>query len=137
MVGGGEVHGQAAAEIDRLAPVARLDVHGVVVGAQDRVVAEGRHDQGLMRLPEPRDGRPVEMVVMVVGDQHRVDGRQVGEGDARRVDPLRAGEAHRARPLGVDRIDQDVAARHLEQVARMADQGDAQAGDPLGRHVGA
>ena len=71
------------------------------------------------------------MVVVVVGDQHRVDGRQVGIGDARRVDPLRAGEADRARAPGEDRIDQDVAAGHLEQVARVPDQHDAKALDPL------
>ncbi|GJE73238.1 hypothetical protein CHKEEEPN_4802 [Methylorubrum podarium] len=135
VVGGRQVGGDAGAEIDGLAPVARLDMHRLVVAAQDRVVAEGRHDQGLMILPEPGDGRAVEMVVVVVGDQHRVDRRQVGIGDARRIDPLRSGEAERAGTPGEDRIDQDVAARDLDQIARMPDQHDAEPLDPRRRPV--
>ena len=47
----------------------------------------------------------VHVVVVVVGDEHGVDLRQVVEGDARRIDALRAGKRERARALRPDRID--------------------------------
>ena len=92
-------------------------------GPDDRVVAERRDDPRPVAPPEPPQGLDVEMVVMVVRDQHRVDRRQVLEGDARRVDPLGPGEGDRARPLREDRVGQEVEPRDLDQQRGMADRG--------------
>jgi hypothetical protein len=75
------------------------------------------------------------MVVVIVRDQHRVDRRQIVEGDGRLVRPPRPGEAERADPLRPDRIDQEVEATDLEEDAGMPGRADAQIGDPLRRLV--
>ncbi len=67
------------------------------------------------------------MVVMAVGDQHRVDLGQRLEGNARIVDAPGAREGHRRDALRPDRVGQDVAPASLDQLARVADEGDAQA----------
>ena len=54
---------------------------------------------------------------MVVREQHRVDRRQIREGNARRLTRFGPGETERACAVGEDRIDQDIAVSHLEQEA--------------------
>ena len=87
---------------------------------QDRVVAERRDDARAEALPQPADRLAVHVVVVVVRDEHRVDPRQVVEGDARRVDALGADEGERAGALGPHRIDQHVAPPRLDQEATRA-----------------
>ena len=105
----------AAAQVHGSAPIAGLDGDPGILGPDDGVVAQRRDDHRAVPLPEAADGGEVEMVVMVVGDQHRMDRRQILERDARRIDPPGAGETEGARPLGEDRIGEDVEARRLDE----------------------
>ena len=75
------------------------------------------------------------MVVVVMRDQNHVDGRQVLEGNAGLVDPLRPGKGERACPLRVDRIGQKVEPRDLNQDGRVPHQGHPQPVDLGGRLV--
>ena len=65
-------------------------------GADDRVIAEGHDHARLVSGMQQRQRLDVEMVVMVMRDQHSVDLRQVGEGDARRIHALRTDEGEGA-----------------------------------------
>jgi hypothetical protein len=97
-----------------------------VMGPDDRIVAEGRHDPRPVPLPETRQGGKIQVVVVVMGDEHRIDAGQIVEPDTRRVVAPGAGEGHRAGALGPDRICDDVAPCHLDQEGGMSDQTDAQ-----------
>ncbi len=77
----------------------------------------------------------VEMVVMVMRDQHRIDRRQRLERDAGRVDPLGAEKRQRARTLGIDRVDQDVEPGNLVEERGVAEMHDPEAVEPGGRLV--
>ena len=68
------------------------------------------------------------MVVVIVADQHEVDRRQLGKGDARRVDALRPGEGEGRDALRPDRVGQDVEPGRLDQQRGMADHGEPQPG---------
>ena len=71
----------ASADIDLVAPVMSLD-HNLGPGARDhRVVAEWGDDTRAVARPQPLHRRHVEMVVMVVRQQHDVDEGQVLERD--------------------------------------------------------
>ena len=72
---------------------------------------------------ERLDRRRIEMVVVVVRDQHRIDARQIGRGEARWDRPLRAGERQRRDAFRQHRIGQQGDAAHLQQHAGMADPG--------------
>ena len=80
----------SSSDPDAFAPITRLDAHAGHGLADDGVVAERRDHQRVMRGLQPGQRRKVEMVVVVVAEQHDVDARQVGELDARRVDALAA-----------------------------------------------
>ena len=82
--------------------------------------------RGRKRCHSRADRIHVHVVVVVVGDEHGVDGRQVVEGDARRVHALGAGKRDRAGALRPDRIDEHALAARLDQKARVPDVGDAQ-----------
>ena len=90
-----ERHGDAGAEQHALVPVVGLRRDRGIVGAHDGVVAERRDDARAMGRGEPREGRDVEVVVVIMRDQHRVDCRQRVERDAGIVDALGPGEAER------------------------------------------
>lgn len=73
----------------------------------------------------------VEVVIVVVRDQHEVDRRQVAHQDARRVAAKRSGKGDGACATRPDRIGQYVDARDLDQKGRVTDHGHTQpiAGD--------
>ena len=101
----------AVAEIDR-PPQSRVSTS--ISGCAARMIASlpsGATKRGRSRRQMRLEAAQIEMVVMVVRDQHRVDPRQIREGDARRVHALRSGERERTGAVGKDRIDQDVAVR--------------------------
>ena len=91
----------------------------------DRVVAQ-RHDHARpVALVDAGQRLDVEMVVVVVRDQHDVDARQVRKGDAGLVDALGADEGQRARTLRIHRVDQQVEARDLVEERGVAEMDDA------------
>jgi len=65
------------------------------------------------------------VIVVIVAEQHERDGWQIVETHTRRSSPPGSGERERARPLGVHRVYQDVAASDLNEKRGMADEGDA------------
>ena len=89
-----------ARERDRVAPVADGDPRIRDMAAYDGVVAERRDDQRPVAIVEPPERRDVEVIIMVVRQQHRIDPRQILERDAGGGDAPRPREADRARPVG-------------------------------------
>ena len=95
------------------------------------VVHAERHEKArrTARLRGQReDGRAVEVVVMVVRDQHDVDVRQVAKRDGQRDAPLWPCERHRRCARRELRIGQHVEARDLDQQRRMPEPGDGRVG---------
>ena len=87
--------GQVGGEFDPLMPVEAFRRDGGIVGTHHGVVAERRDDARPVGRRQPRQRRDIEMVVMAVGHQHRIDRRQRVERDAGIVDPFRPGKADR------------------------------------------
>ena len=77
---------------------------------------------------ERLDGPHVEVVVMLVRDEHGVDGRKLGQRQRRPVHPTRADPPRRRRALSPHRIGQDARAIELDERARVSQPGDAQPG---------
>jgi hypothetical protein len=65
--------------------------------------AEGR-DEGDMPLPQSHDRVVVEVIVVVVREDHRVERRQSAQRDERRKPALGTGEADRPDAVAPDRI---------------------------------
>ena len=64
------------------------------------------------------------MIVVIVGENHRIYWRQSIELDTGRDPASRTDEWERRCALAPDRIDQDVEARHLDEEARMPNPGE-------------
>ena len=88
--------------------------------AQVRVDAE-RHDVvrpvGALEL---RDRRLVEVVVVVVADDDRVEAGDLGDAARDRVQALRPGDDRRRRPAAEDGVEQEAAAVELDDARRVA-----------------
>src|SRR6185503_8873894 len=98
------VHLEIVPEVDRIAPVdGGGDKPGYAL-LQDSVVAERSDDAWAEALPKPADRVHVHVVVVIVRDEHGIDGGQVVEVDARRVHALRARKRDRTGALGPDGI---------------------------------
>ena len=127
-VPGGRQHELDAALDMRLPPV-QLD-HPQPGQAQ--VVEPGlelqRHDEqrraARLCCQRPHRGL-VEVVIVVVRDQHHVDVRQLRGGERQRADPLRPGPGHRRGALGELRVGQHRQTAEPRQHRRVADPGDA------------
>ena len=129
------IDGNAVGKRDAVAPVHDRN-HGLGHGLADqRVVAEGGDDLRRMTPAEAGKRLKIEMVVVIVGDDHEVYRRQSLEGDARFDHAFRPGEGKGAGAFRPDGIGEDVEAGDLDQQAGMADHGDAQAvaADAFGR----
>ncbi len=107
----------AAPATSRVRPPAHANV------AHPGLHAERHDEQGrTLRLPVQRQHAvQVEVVVVVVRDQHRVDVRQFAKRQPRRLGALRAQETQRRGALGEDRIGEQVDAADLHQHAGVAD----------------
>ena len=104
-----------------LPPVERFDASNAG-GAHERSVPQRRHDQRVEPLRKPFERPQIAMVVVVVAEQHRRDGRQVAERDRRESHPPWPGKIQRAGTLGVHRIRQKVSGRRLDQKRRVSDE---------------
>lgn len=109
-------------ETDRLPPVALLHC-GDARAANEIEIAQryNRARDALFR--ETTQRRKIQVVIMVVGDQHDVNRRQLLKANARVLTPPGAGPGDRAAPFGPDGVGQDVEAVHLDQKRRVADRG--------------
>lgn len=85
-------------------------------------VAAHRHDQWIESRGQTSERTAIEMVVVVVAQQHDRDFRKIVEAHRRLTHAPRAEDAERSRVLRVDGIGQDVAGRRLNQARRVADE---------------
>jgi len=85
-----------------------------------------RHEEARAARRQVLHGLHVEVVVVVVRDQHRVDLRQVGHSDRRRMESLRP-DRDRRDALREDRVEQQAQAIDLDVHAGVADPERAQA----------
>ena len=89
------MHGSGA-EAGRGAPIAGLYTHvrdGIV---DDRVIAQRGDDQWVMRGLQPTKGIQIKVVIVIVGQQHRVDFWQIAKGDAGGSGTFGTGKGKRA-----------------------------------------
>jgi hypothetical protein len=93
VVGGVQPDRGASADLDLLAPVTSLDDDLRPVARDHGIVAERGDDTRPVARRQPLHRRHVEMVVMIVCQQHDVDGGQLLERDPKCVDPLRSRES--------------------------------------------
>ena len=117
-------------------PVARHDPCLWSNLTHQRVIAQWRNNQRVMPRHQPPHRRDIEMVVMVVAEQHHIDRWQIVKPHPRCADTSGPGELHRAAPLRPHRIGQDVQPSDLDQHGGVTDQCNAGAFDALGRHGG-
>ena len=113
------------ARLARLPPVELLDALDALV--VEPALETERHEEvraARRHRCQALDGGEVEVVVMVVRDEHQVDWRQLGDVDRQRHDALRPGERHRGRALGKLRVHEDVLPGELDQESRVPDPGD-------------
>jgi len=117
---------KTGSECNAFAPIQRCHGDACVMSPDDGVVAERGHDLRLIASPEPHKGRQVEVIVVVVRDEHRIDPGQPVEWDTWRIVPPWSCKRHGAGALGPDRVREDVVAGNLDQEGRVADEADAQ-----------
>ena len=93
-----------------------------------------RHDEGGVpaaladEIVEGDDRATVEVIVVVVRDHHRVERRQLGERERRRVPGARADAGDRRRAVAPERIGEHAVAVELDQHRRVSEPGHAQPG---------
>ena len=125
----------ALAELDALLPIAFVHFYlGIFFGDEVSVVERHEVTNARLRGVQAADGGEVEVVVVIVRDQHPIDGREVGDVDARGVDALGAGKAEGAGAFRPMRVEQDVDASGLDEHGGVADEAQAEllASDALG-----
>jgi len=79
-----------------------------------------RRDEEEAELLEGDDGRVVEVIVVIVRQDHGVERREIAEGDERREPPLRAREVDGPDAVAPYRIGEEAMAVDLEQDRRVA-----------------
>ena len=126
MLARAQMGSDAGGEVRCVPPVQHADRRRFRHAADQRVVAQRGDEMRPMLAGETLEGAEIHMVVVIMGDQHDINRRQIGEGNARLVDPPRAEQAERAGTAGPDRIDQQVQPGQLNKKTGMADGGDTQ-----------
>ncbi len=85
-----------------------------------------RRDERNVQLGETANGRKIQVVVMVVGDQHHVDRGKLGHFDGHWLKALRTRESNRRCTIAPDGIRQHPGAIDLHQHRRMTEPGGAE-----------
>ena len=94
----------------------------------ERSVSQRRHHERIEAFREHAERPQIAVIVVVVTEQHRRDGRQVVERDGRLPDSPRSEQVQRTCTLGIHRVGQDVPCRRLNQKRRVTDERDDGAG---------
>ncbi|MNL64903.1 hypothetical protein D3C87_1891720 [compost metagenome] len=81
----------------------------------DRIVAERGDDVWAVLFMQPFQRGEIEVIIVIMGNDHDVDGRQVFKGDAGRDDASGAYEGKRTGALRPDRVGQNIEAADLDQ----------------------
>ena len=77
-----------------------------------------------MRVRQPAQRRNIHMVVVIVTDEHQVDGGQQFEGEPGRMYSPRPGPLHGAGALAIHGVGQDIHSGQLDQKGHVIDEGD-------------
>ena len=93
------MHRDSRCDLDAGAPVESLGPDAWIVVAEDRIVAKRGQHAGAATAADHLQRRKIEMIVVIVRDQHSVELGQIADGDARRIDSLRTREPERAGAL--------------------------------------
>ena len=120
------MHLETGSGFEAFAPVHRGDGDFRIVSTDDGVVAKRGYDLRAVPHPKGVDGGQVQVIIVIVRDEDQIDARKMVERDTRRIVTSGTREGDRARPLGPDRIGQDVVSTHLNKECRVADEADAQ-----------
>ena len=107
------MHDEPIAEIDLVVPVDGGRREARYLAREDRIVAERRNDARAETLPQLGDHLRVHVVVVIMRDEHRIDVRQVLEGNSRLVYAPRSYKGYRTDLRGPYRIDQQIAPARL------------------------
>ena len=113
-------------------PISCGDIGVSYGGAQEGVVAQRHKEARVVSLRKMFERCEVHVVVVIVRHQDCMDGRQIAQCDSRWIMAARAKKTEWNGPFGPDWIDEEVGARGLKQKRRVAEAGDAQAGDKGG-----
>ncbi len=109
----------------RIAPIEF--VHGTdAVGPQQTGHAKRNDELGLAARAEPAQGGEIQMIVVIVAEEHDIDAGKIFATHPRLAAAARTDPGERTCPLRPDRIGQDVKPALLEQHSGMVDQRDAQ-----------
>jgi len=119
-----------AASIDGLPPVELQDPLDALPTQQIAIGQWHQEERLRVALGQGTQGRQIEVVIVIVGDDHEVDRRQVLQRHPRRHEAPGAQEGDRARRLGPDRIGQEGHVIHLHEQGRMTDPGEGRAAMP-------
>ncbi|MNZ98435.1 hypothetical protein D3C78_1177180 [compost metagenome] len=101
--------------LHHIAPISHLDTRRLDTSADDRVIAERRDEKRLVRHMQALQRFHIQMVVVIMGHQHQIDGRQILKTDAGRIDPFGTGKTERAGALRPHRIDENIQTRRLDE----------------------
>src|SRR5262249_12952023 len=94
--------------------------------AQQPTYPDRNDESGFSTSRQPAKRWQIEMVVMIVAEEHSTNCRKVFPLDARTPNTPRSGPGHRTRTLGPNRIRQNVGTSLLKKHGRMVHQRDAQ-----------
>ena len=125
------------AELRALVPVEFDDpVVGDVPGPQVRADAERHEELGPLGAGQLLDGVDVEVVVVVVADDHRVDRGQRLQRRRDRMQALRPDRARRRAPVAPHRVGEHAVAVDLDDRRRVPVPGDGEIGGGAGSGSG-
>src|SRR5438105_6514668 len=112
---------RAAGEWQRFAPIQfidRTDAPGLEQSGES-----GRNDElAWSTISQPSQSDEIQMIVMIVADEHYIDARKILPAHARWAPAERADCGKRTCPLRPDRIRQNIDSTLLEQERGMVDQ---------------
>ena len=91
-------------------------------------IAERTKGGGLVALPQAPQRWHVEMIVVIVAEENRVDGRQILKAKPGIAVALRAGKGNGAGAARPDGIREEVEAGGLQEHGGVIDEGNAQVG---------
>ncbi len=131
--GGGE--GEAA-DAGRLVPVQLPQPAGGKAPVFEVGAHAQRHREDGVRAGQRLDGRHVQVVVVVVGDDDDVDGAEGGQGQRDRVQTLGPGEGERGAALAPHRVEEHALPVDLGEHAGVAHPGQPQSGGGRPGEVG-
>lgn len=126
----GKMHGGHAVdgcrcEREGIAPIEFVDGSDVP-GAQQTGYAERNDESGLRALGEQPESGEIEMIVMIMAQEHEIDPGKIVETHARGAAAARTDPGDRTGPVRPDGVGQDVEAALLEQDCGVVDERDAE-----------